>query len=103
MIQLKRGTAFRLEVPSEENVTIDWAHQSQARQVHNSLSAGFVANLHTEWKAVEDVLSVVITHKDTSKWPLGEVDMDVVFFSPAGTVLRSDTYQVNVLPGITQI
>ncbi len=99
--EFKRGASFdlTLRVPSEfaDGHFAGWGLESKVRTPGFSL----VATLTADWVDPVTTRHVHLQHLDTRAWPIGEVQFDVVFVSPAGFRWPTKTSTFTVVKGPT--
>jgi len=81
----------------------DWIPTAQLRKLHNPTEEGFIADLEVDWYGLGNIALLFRYSGDTSKWPLGPVEFDVVFTHPTtGSKVRTLPVRFNIVPGVTQ-
>lgn len=100
-----RGQDFNvvllLPVTVPEKEFKDWVPSSQVRRRDNAGPEGLIANLAVSWED-ERCIALRFRHADTSKWPLGPAELDVVLTSPTGFIKRSLPIRFNITYGVTK-
>lgn len=106
-VQFKRGTSFSflLQIPDtvEDDFFEGWTLRSQARRNENNQPNGFIAEVSAEW--IPDSLhkQIRIAFSDTSDWPIGMMDLDVLFSDTVTTdKIASKTIIFEIVPEVTQ-
>lgn len=75
------------------NYFMNWIPTAQLRKLHNPTKEGFIADLDVTWADLEYTALRIRYLGDTSKWPLGPVEFDVVL-----TPSPSSSYKVRTFP-----
>ena len=78
-----------------------WTPTAQLRKLHNPAEEGFIADLEVTWTD-EKHIALQFRYDDTSDWPLGPVEFDVVLTSPSGWKVRTLPVRFTIVPGVTQ-
>ena len=101
-----RGSTFSFGMAIPEQLPngylknyIPVAHLRKAR---NDLPSGFIAKLNCFWADPSTTRVLVFHHALTEKWPVGLAEMDVLFRSNSGHVLRSTVVSFIIQRGITK-
>lgn len=85
----KRGSTFSflLQLPDgvEDDQFKDWTLKAQLRKQGNSQQSGFVTELECNWVEDSKSKTVRVYKADTSTWPTGLLEMDIVFTAPVST------------------
>lgn len=84
-----------------ERYFINWTPTAQLRKLHNPTAEGFIADLEVTWTD-ERRIALRFRFDDTSEWPLGPVEFDVVLTSPSGRKLRTLPVRFTIVPGVTR-
>jgi hypothetical protein len=113
-VDFKQGATFSflLQLPSlvSEGQLAGWTLKSQIRRQGNDQVSGFIADLEASWVDAEKAMTVRVFKSDTSQWPVGICEFDVVFTAPvdaenptaAREVIKSVNVYVNVLGSVTE-
>lgn len=105
-VPFKRGTTFSfvLAIPSTivDGFFLDWDVKAQIRKERNNTPTGLIADLSTMWVDEETTRSLALAYSNTDGWPLGIAEVDVLFVSPTGQRLRSETMVFSIEREITQ-
>lgn len=105
-VPFKRGQTFSFVMGTPDNVTegmlAHWKPSAQIRKRGNVTPSGLVANLNVFWADPNTAKDVIFYHNNTHNWPIGLLEMDVLFTSVNGETLRTDTVTFNVTGGVTQ-
>ena len=72
------------------------------RKARNDLPSGFIAKLDCFWADPSTTRVLIFHHALTEKWPVGLAEMDVLFRSDSGHVLRSTVVSFIIQRGITK-
>lgn len=105
-VPFKRGTTFSfvLDTPSSivDGFFLDWDVKAQIRKERNNTPAGLIANLSIMWVDEETTRNLTLSYNNTDSWPLGIAEVDVLFVSPTGQRMRSETMVFSIDRQITQ-
>lgn len=105
ILPFKRGTTFSFMFAIPENIPNGffktWVPTAQIRKAMVSGPDGLVAKLACFWADPATTRYLIMHHSVTDKWPLGNVEMDVLFQSAAGEQIRTNTIIFNIQRGIT--
>ena len=106
VIPFKRGAtfSFMFAIPDElpNGYFKNWVPVAQLRKAMNSQPTGLIANLACFWADPATTRYLIVNHTLTSKWPIGRVEMDIMFQSASGERIPSTTVLFNFLRGITE-
>lgn len=78
-----------------------WTPTAQLRKLHNPTEEGFIADLEVTWTD-EKRIALQFRFDDTSEWPLGPAEFDVVLTSPSGEKVRTLPVRFTIVPGVTR-
>lgn len=84
------------------NYFMNWTPTAQLRKLHNPTEEGFIADLDVTWADLEYTALRFRYLGDTSEWPLGPVEFDVVLTSPPGYKVRTLPVRFIIVPGVTR-
>ena len=101
-IPLKRGDTFLLEATSQQGGTpqdlTGWAIRSQVRNGSN-----LVAELEVSFTDREaGSYRLACPASATQEWPVKALDCDIEYTSPAGQVVSTDTFKIDVKADVTR-
>ena len=101
-----RGSTFNfaMAIPTElaDGFLQDYTPEAHLRKARNDLPSGFIAKLDCFWADPSTTRILVLYHALTEKWPVGLAEMDVLFRSSSGHVLRSKLFPFIIQRGITK-
>lgn len=101
----KRGQTFSflMKIPDTiaDGFLRSWLPRAQIRKARNTSADGLIADVSCFWADPKTTRYLTLHHSLTAKWPIGEAEMDVVFESASGTVIRSRTIKLQIERGIT--
>lgn len=102
----KRGDTFDVSgvVTLTDNGTpltdmTGWTGASQLKSTTN----GVIASLVFTWQDAAQRLCRITAPSGTSGWPIGVVQMDIQFTSPAGDKVSTQTQQIQIVEGVTHV
>jgi hypothetical protein len=104
----KRGPDFNITLSLPTYVVAGhfstYTGTAQIRKYQDSTEEGLIADLVFEWIDPEDARSFTIKCTDTSDWPLGLAEMDVLLTGPGenGAKIGTGTVLIQITRGITQ-
>lgn len=105
VVSFKRGATFSLsmKIPSSipNSAMHDWTMTAQMRKLGSDVPSGFIGDLTATWLDPNTNRIVVIQSDSTDSWPVCEAEFDVLFKSPKGQRMRSNTVQVSIKKGVT--
>ena len=105
VISFKRGATFSIsmKIPSTiaDSALHDWVVSAQIRKLGNDLPSGFIGDMACHWLDPNTNRILIIQHDATDNWPICEAEFDVMFKSPKGQRIRSNTVQVSIKKGVT--
>lgn len=105
-IKFKRGASFStsLKIPDvlPDGTFRGWTPKAQIRRVGNDLASGLIADLPVVWLDAGSTRLLIIQNDSTEDWPVCEAEFDVLFVSPKGQKVRSNTIKVSILKGVTR-
>lgn len=104
--------SFLLQLPSivEEAQFKGWSLKSQIRKQGNDQNSGFITELEASWVDPDTAMTVRVFKEDTTQWPVGILEFDVVFTAPidpenptvAPAIVKSANVYVNCERGVTE-
>lgn len=101
----KRGATFSFVVKISDKVEDgylkNWEVLAQVRRLNDTSPKGLLSTLGSRWEDPELTRRLYLFDGSTDKWPLGPVQLDVVFKNAAGFRLRSKTVNFEVVRGIS--
>lgn len=101
-IPLKRGDTFVLEATAQQNGSpqdlTGWAIRSQVRNGSNLVAELDVS--YTDRKAGRYRLACLASA--TQDWPVKALDCDIEYTSPAGQVVSTETFKIDVKADVTR-
>lgn len=101
-----RGTtfSFALAIPEqlEDGFFKNWVPAAQIRKARNDQPNGLIAKLACFWADPETTRVLIVHMLNTSHWPTGPAEMDILLRSVTGEVLRSTIQPFNIHRGITK-
>lgn len=104
--QFIRGQDFNvvlhLPVTVQEGEFENWVPTSQVRRLDNAGPGGLIADLSVTWVDPIKAISLHFQFPDTSDWPLGPAELDLVLTSPEGFTKRSLPIRFNITYGVTK-
>lgn len=104
-IKFKRGSSFSisLNIPSSiaNGSFYGWTTKAQIRKKDNDLPNGLIADLICRWVDPNATRTLIIENNSTDEWPICDAEFDVLFTSPNGQRVRSNTVPVIIQRGVT--
>ena len=101
-----RGSTFSFGMAIPEQLPAGYLKSytpvAHLRKARNDLPSGFIAKLDCFWADPSTTRVLVFHHALTEKWPVGLAEMDVLFRSDSGHVLRSTVVSFIIQRGITK-
>ena len=105
VVSFKRGATFSIlmKIPSSipDSAMHDWTATAQMRKLGSDVPSGFIADMSCHWLDPNTNRILVVQHDLTDNWPICEAEFDVLFKSPKGQRMRSNTVQVTIKKGVT--
>ncbi len=105
-ISFKRGQTFSISVavPSiiADGALAGWIPSAQIRKANNGSPSGLITALSSYWDNPATTRNIHLYHNLTEDWPLGKAEVDVLFTSPGGEKLYSETLEFTIERGITR-
>lgn len=102
----KRGSSFSmsLKIPDsiENGMFQGWQVKCQVRKKNNDFDNGFIADVACIWVDPITTRVLALQHDATDNWPVGEAEFDILFVSPKGQRVRSNTWTIEIIRGVTQ-
>lgn len=96
--------SIALPADEEDGTYSNWHPKAQFRKKGNDMPSGFVfETTDITWVDSITTKELTLTVKDTSKWPTGVLEFDVVLTSPGGQTYRTEKQTVEIQKGITPI
>ncbi len=80
----------------------DWTPTVQLRRFQNDTPKGFIADLTFAWLDQAEARAFRITGNNTDNWPLGLAELDVLFTSPLGKKVNTQTVVIKIDRGISR-
>lgn len=102
---------FGSNVSGPPAVTVTTSLTAELRRLQNAGADGFIADLNPTWEVDTNYTKIRFHVADTSAWPIGPAEFDVVFTRetvtvPPGTIVnktfRSPPVQIEIVDGVTQ-
>lgn len=105
-VPLIKGATFLayLTIPSEYPRALfdNWELKSEIRKRKNPTPRGFIDELDVAWAPQMGSHVLSVYKKDTSKWPTGPAEVDIMLISPQGEVVQSSKVLFQIIRGVTQ-
>ena len=79
-----------------------WEIKAEMRRKGNSTDLGLVAELDVEWLDPGTNRQLTFYYRNTDRWPVGRVTVDVLFTNSEGEQLRTSTIEIDIQQGVTQ-
>lgn len=107
IVDIEQGRTFAyvigLDTDIKPDFFRDWSVKAQIRRYQNRTPSGFLADLEVTKLPDPDTNLFLIYHADTSKWPVGKVEMDFLLTHDTGSFkLPSETRVFNVKRVVTR-
>jgi len=101
----KRGPDFNVTLALPTYVApgffSDYTGTAQIRRYQDDSEEGFIANLTFAWVDVEDARAFTLVNQDTSEWPLGLAELDVILENTDGKKVGTATVLLKIERSIT--
>lgn len=102
----KRGTTFSflLQLPNnvDDGFFANWTPRAQLRKRGVELTKGLVQEVACHFTDAEVAKIVRVFEEDTDSWPIGLVELDVLFEGPNGERVASETLVFDIVREITK-
>ena len=79
-----------------------WGIKAEMRRKGNSTDIGLVAELDVEWLDPGINRQLTFYYRNTDRWPVCLVTVDVLFTNTDGEQLRTSTIEIDIQQGVTQ-
>lgn len=101
-----RGTtfAYAVNIPATfyDGYFRLWEVHSQVRKINNETRGGLIATLAYHWEDIMLTRRLIVFEGDTSHWPLGLVESDVLLVSSTGYKIRTKPLFLKIERGVTK-
>uniref|UniRef100_A0AB39ACL0 L-shaped tail-fiber protein n=1 Tax=Erwinia phage Fifi051 TaxID=3238787 RepID=A0AB39ACL0_9CAUD len=96
--------SFLMKIPDsvEAGFFKGYLPKAQLRKYKSNQSNGLIANLNCFWADPKTTKMLTLYDNATENWPVGLAELDVLFQSAEGSLIRSTTVTVQIVRGITQ-
>lgn len=102
----KRGSSFKFSLKLPESVPdgkfAGWTPTAQLRKHRDDRADSLIATVAVAWEDITTTRTLVINHPDTSDWPLGLADFDILLTAADGTKLHSATMFFDIQRSVTK-